>query len=72
MISQTQTVKKLFTMTKEEIEWLRNYQHENKLSSENAAIKSLIHDKMEQTKSAINNFFYNDKMKKILTKLADK
>jgi hypothetical protein len=71
-IQKEATVKKLFALTKEESNWLSNFKHENKLSSENAAIKILIHDKMKQTSNAIDEFFANKTMCSIMKELSDK
>jgi len=65
-------IKKLFTLTPEEAKWLDNYKHENKFPSENAAIKALIHDKMNHTKNTINKFFSDGKMREVMKELADK
>lgn len=67
-----QTIKKLFTLTKAEVNWLQNYQHENKLPSENAVIKILIRDKIKHKNSVIDGFFANQKMRTILEKLSDR
>lgn len=71
-LAKQKKIKKLFSFTQQQLDWIKNYKHSNMLSSDNAVIISLIEEKNKQKKNAIDEFFSNPTNIQILKNLADR
>ena len=68
--TKPKTIKKLISFTPEELEYIQNFKHANKLSSDTQAVKKFISLNKEYRKNFIISSIKRNA--KILAKLADK